>query len=30
MDPGKYEDYLTIKFPDGGRYDTDNFIVNVK
>ncbi len=30
LDPGKYEDYLTIKFPDGSSYDTDNFIVNVK
>lgn len=30
LDPGKYEGYLTIKFPDGSRYDTDNFIVNVK
>lgn len=30
LDPGKYESYLTIKFPDGSRYDTDNFIVNVK
>ena len=30
LDPGKYESYLTIKFPDGSSYDTDNFIVNVK
>lgn len=30
LDPGKYEDYLTIKFPDGSSYDTDSFIVNVK
>ncbi len=30
LDPGKYESYLTVKFPDGSRYDTDNFIVNVK
>lgn len=30
LDPGKYEDYLTIKFPDGSSYDTDNFIVSVK
>lgn len=30
LSPGKYEDYLTIKFPDGSSYDTDNFIVNVK
>lgn len=30
LDPGKYESYLTVKFPDGSRYDTDNCIVNVK
>lgn len=30
LDPGKYESYLTIRFPDGSSYDTDNFIVNVK
>lgn len=30
LDPGKYEDYLTIKFPDSSSYDTDKFIVNVK
>ncbi|GHV98418.1 hypothetical protein lacNasYZ03_14700 [Lactobacillus nasalidis] len=30
LGPGKYEDYLTVYFPDGSEYDTDNFIVNVK
>lgn len=30
LDPGKYEDYLIVYFPDGSRYNTDNFIVNVK
>lgn len=29
-EPGKYETSLTVYFPDGSRYDTDNFIVNVK
>lgn len=30
LDPGKYEDYLTINFPDGSYYDTATFTVNVK
>ena len=30
LGPGKYEDYLIVYFPDGSRYNTDNFIVNVK